>query len=371
VGIGGSMSDFNVLVLPGDGIGPEVTAQAQRVLDTIGAKWGHSFHYTIDDVGGIAIDKHGTPLRDETVSAAKRADAVLFGAVGGPKWDDAVVRPEAAIVGLRKALRLYSNLRPVKVIPGLENASPIKSERLVGVDIMIVRELTGGLYYGKPKRRWQTSSGRKGVDTLLYTEKEIDRIVRVGFELARGRRKKLTSVDKANVMESSRLWREIANEVSTDYPDVELEHQLADSCSMSLISEPTRYDVLVMENTFGDILSDEAAVLTASLGMLPSASLAGLPKVGSGSRRTVRGLYEPIHGSAPDIAGQGKANPIGTIVSAAFMLQYSFGLEHEAVAINAAVESALAEGLRTADLAQAGDQWVTSSEMTDAIIAGL
>ena len=363
------MATFSVLVLPGDGIGPEVTRAAQRVLDAVGAKWGHTFHYATDLIGGCAIDKFGVPLRDETVAAAKQADAVLFGAVGGPRWDNAKVRPEAAILGIRKALGLYANLRPVKVAPGMEGSSPVKDERVRGTDLVIIRELTGGLYYGKPKKRWTTKAGRKGVDTLLYTEREIARIVRVGFELARSRRRKLTSVDKANVLESSRVWREVAIEIGQEYPDVELEHQLVDSCAMLLVTQPTRFDVMVMGNMFGDILSDEAAVLSASLGMLPSASLAGLPEPAvGGRRRKVRGLYEPIHGTAPDIAGTGKANPIGTILSAAFMLEYSFGLADEAAAVTAAVEAALREGHRTADLVPPGAEYSTTEHMTSLVL---
>jgi 3-isopropylmalate dehydrogenase len=363
------MATFDVMVLPGDGIGPEVTHAAQQVLNAVGARWNHSFDYTTDVVGGGAIDAHGTPLRDETVEKARRAHAVLFGAVGGPKWDNEPVRPEAAILGLRKALGLYANIRPVKVFPGMENASPLKNDRVRGADMIILRELTGGLYYANPKKRWETKGGRRGVDTLLYTEKEIERILRVGFELARSRRGKLTSVDKANVLQSSRLWREIAIEVSRDYPDVELEHQLVDSCAMVLITRPTSFDVMVMENMFGDIISDEAAVLSASLGMLPSASLAGLPGLDSaGKPRRVKGLYEPSHGSAPDIAGQGKANPVGSILSAAFMLQYSFGLVEEASAVNAAVEQALNDGHRTADLVEPGTEFSTTQHMTDMIL---
>jgi 3-isopropylmalate dehydrogenase len=366
------MATFDVMVLPGDGIGPEVTGAAQQVLDAVAAKWKHTFRYETDVVGGGAIDAYGEPLRAETVAMAKKANAVLFGAVGGPKWDNATVRPEAAILGLRKALGLYANIRPVKVFPGMEEASPIKNERVRGTDLVIIRELTGGLYYATPKKRWETKAGRKGVDTLLYTEKEIERILRVGFELARSRRKKLTSVDKANVLQSSRLWREVAIEVSKDYPDVELEHQLVDSCAMLLVTQPTRFDVMVMGNMFGDILSDEAAVLSASLGMLPSASLAGLPGLdANGKPRKVRGLYEPSHGSAPDIAGQGKANPIGSILSVAFMLQYSFGLTEEAAAINAAVEAVLQAGHRTADLAAAGEESSTTQHMTDLVLAKL
>ncbi|MBL76015.1 MAG: 3-isopropylmalate dehydrogenase [Chloroflexi bacterium] len=366
------MATFNITVLPGDGIGPEVTDSSQQILDAVGARWKHNFHFETDVVGGTSIDIHGTPLRDETVKLAKKSDAVLFGAVGGPKWDNESVRPEAAILGLRKALGLYANIRPVKVFPGMEDSSPLKNDRVRGADMVILRELTGGLYYAKPKRRWQNKSGRKGVDTLLYAEKEIERIVRVGFELARSRRKKLTSVDKANVLQSSRLWREIVIEISKDYPDVELEHQLVDSCAMLLITRPTSFDVMVMENMFGDIISDEAAVLSASLGMLPSASLAGLPGVDSkGKPKKVRGLYEPSHGSAPDIAGQSKANPIGSILSTAFMLQYSFGLLEEASAVNSAVEKTLAQGFRTADLVGLDVEFSTTQHMTDKILENL
>ena len=365
------MGSFNILVLPGDGIGPEVTGAAQQVLDAVASKWRHTINYATDLVGGSAIDAYGTPLRDETVAAARSADAVLFGAVGGPKWDNADVRPEAAILGLRKGMGVYANIRPVKSYPGLEGSSPLRPEVVAGTDLIIVRELTGGVYYGKPKRRWTTSRGRRGVDTMLYTEKEIVRILRVGFELARGRRKKLTSVDKANVLESSRVWREIAIEMGEEYPDVELDHQLADSCAMLLIQKPTQYDVLVTANLFGDILSDEAAVLTASLGMLPSASLAGTPSGAGGRRRKMRGFYEPIHGSAPDIAGSGKANPIAAILSAGFMLEYSLGLHEEAAAVRTAVDTALADGHRTADLAPLGAEVSTTQHMTDVIIERL
>ncbi len=362
------MATFQILVLPGDGVGPEVTAAARRVLGVVASTWKHTFHYEQDLVGGSAIDAYGGPLRHETTLAARRSDAVLFGAVGGPRWDNAPVRPEAAILGLRKALGLFANLRPVRVFPGLEASSPLKDDRVAGADIVIVRELTGGLYFARPKRRWTTAQGRHGVDTLRYNEREMARILRVGFELARSRRGKLTSVDKANVLETGRLWREVATEVAGEYPDVEMEHALVDSCAMQLIATPTRFDVLVMENMFGDILSDEAAVLTASLGMLPSASLAGLPRAASGGRRRkVRGLYEPVHGSAPDIAGRGVANPIGAILSAALMLQHSFDLTQEAAAVNRAVEQALAAGLRTADIAAGGATALTTQQMTDAI----
>lgn len=362
------MGTFNIFVLPGDGVGPEVTSASKEVLDTVASRWEHTIAYSEDLVGGSAIDQYGEPLRPETLDKAKESDAILFGSVGGPKWDNAPIRPEAAILGLRKGLGLFANIRPVKVFPGMESSSPIKNERVKGTDLIILRELTGGLYFSKPKRRWSTKRGRRGVDTLLYTEQEIVRILRVGFELARGRRKKLTSVDKANVMETGRLWHAIADEIAKEYPDVHLEHALADSCAMSIVTNPTQFDVLVMENMFGDILSDEAAVLTASLGMLPSASLAALPQASGSRKRKVRGLYEPIHGTAPDIAGLGKANPIGSILSMSFMLRYSLGLVKEADAVDKAVEEALSDGLRTADLATPGEKALSTSEMTAAII---
>ena len=263
--------DFRIAVLPGDGVGPEVIAEAAKVMDAVGERFGHSFGVSYGTVGGAAIDQLGTPLPEETTAICKNADAVLFGAVGGPKWDDpqAKVRPEDGILAIRKSLGLFANLRPVKVFPAIINASPVKPHLLKGVDMLVVRELTGGLYFASPKRRWRTSRGRRSVDTLRYTEKEIERILRVGFELARGRRKLLTSVDKANVLESSRLWREIAIEVSEDYPDVELEHMFVDNASMQIIRSPAHFDVIVTENTFGDILTDEASVLAGSLGMLP------------------------------------------------------------------------------------------------------
>ena len=350
-------------------MGPEVVTAAREVLDAVMACSGHELYYSTDIVGGAAIDAYGEPLRKSTVEAAKRSDAVLFGAVGGPKWDSALVRPEAAILGLRRALGLFANIRPIRVLSGMEDASPLRTERVRGTDIVVLRELTGGLYFARPKRMWSTARGRRGVDTLRYTDREVERVVRVAFELARGRRRQVTSVDKANVLESSRLWRQVATEVAGDYPDVELRHALVDSCAMQLVANPTQFDVLVMENMFGDILSDEAAVLVASLGMLPSASLAGLPRA-SGRRRVSRGLYEPIHGTAPDIAGQGRANPIGAILSGAFMLRYSFGLEEEACRVEAAVEGALMAGLRTPDIASGG-QSVSTSEMTAAVVRHL
>lgn len=362
---------FTITMLPGDGIGPDVIAESVKVLEAVGARFGHEFAMNSGRIGGNAIDEFGTALPDDTVAQCREADAVLFGAVGGPKWDKlgATVRPEDGILAIRKSLGLFANLRPVKAYPALVNSSPLKPHLLKGVDMMIVRELTGGLYFGKPKKRWTTARGRRGVDTMKYTEQEIERIVRVGFELARGRRKLLTSADKFNVLESSRLWREVAIEVSEEYPDVELEHVLVDNLAMQLIRDPAHYDVIVAENTFGDIISDEAAVLSGSLGMLPSASLAGVPGEGGMGKGTVLGLYEPIHGSAPDIAGQGIANPIGTVLSMAMLLRHSLGLDAEAKAVEDSVEGVLAEGYRTPDIATDGAETVSTRELGD-VIAG-
>ena len=359
--------EFQVAVLPGDGIGPEVITEAAKVMDAVGRRFGHSFNTEYGRVGGNAIDDFGTPLPDQTVELCQRSDAILFGAVGGPKWDgpDRTVRPEDGILAIRKSLGLFANLRPVKVYEALINSSPIKPSVLEGVDMIVLRELTGGLYFAKPKRRWTTKTGRRGVDTLRYTEHEIERIVRVGFELAKSRSGHLTSVDKANVLESSRLWRQVTDEVHADYPDVELEHILVDAAAMALIRNPAHYDVIVAENMFGDILSDEAAVLSGSMGMQPSASLAGMP----GSSTDTVSLYEPIHGSAPDIAGQGIANPIGMVLSMAMMLRHSFGLDEEAQAVEDAVEGVLAEGYRTADIASDGGDLVGTEGM-GTVLAG-
>jgi 3-isopropylmalate dehydrogenase len=335
----------NIVLLPGDGIGPEVVNEARLVLEAVAAKFGHEFQFSSHLLGGCAIDATGTALPEATLAACKDAAAVLLGAVGGPKWDDpqSPVRPEQGLLAIRKGLGLYANLRPVKAIPSLANLSPLRPEKVAGVDFLVIRELTGGLYFGQPKGRTQTPEGERAVDTLVYTEQEIRRIVRLGFELARKRRKLLTSIDKANVLESSRLWRKIAIEVGKEYPDVKLEHQLVDSAAMRLITHAAQFDVIVTENMFGDILTDEAAVLAGSLGLLPSASL------GEGTL----GLYEPIHGSAPDIAGKGIANPTGTILSAAMLLRHSLGLEKEAAAVEAAVAATLDAGNLTADLGTA------------------
>ena len=361
--------NFSIAVLPGDGVGPEVVAEGIKVLEAVGRKFGHTFRFQEGLVGGIAIDAMGTALPEASLRIARGSDAVLFGAVGGPKWDDtrAKVRPEDGILGIRKALKLFANLRPVKIYQGLEEASPLKPEVLQGVDMVVIRELTGGLYYGRPKKRWQTRGGkRRGVDTMAYTEEEIKRVLRVGFELALGRRKKLASVDKANVLESSRLWRELAQEMEKEYPEVTVEHVLVDTVAMQMVRNPARYDVIVTENTFGDILTDEAAVLSGSMGMLASASLAESPQPG----KRAFGLYEPIHGTAPDIAGQEIANPLATILSASMMLRISLGAENEAQAVEAAVEGVLADGYRTPDIASPGATAVTTVEMGDRV-AGL
>ncbi len=351
---------FNLAVLPGDGVGPEVIAEGIRVLEAVGKRFGHEFNLHYGLVGGVAIDQFGVALTPETLQMCRQCDAVLLGAVGGPKWDDprAKVRPEDGLLALRKELGLFANLRPVKVLPMLIDSTTLKPEVIKGVDLVVVRELTGGLYFGKPKRQWQTSRGRRAVDTLAYSEQEIERILKVGFELARGRRKKLTSVDKANVLESSRLWRQIAIELSSQYPDVELEHMLVDAVAMRLVQRPAYFDVLVTGNMFGDILTDEASMLGGSMGMLPSASLAGIPR----GVKTF-GMYEPIHGSAPRRAGQNLANPIATILSCAMMLRYSFGLESEATIIEKAVNDVLEAGYRTYDIMEEGKTRVGTREM--------
>jgi len=345
---------YQVLCLPGDGVGPEVLREAVATLEVIAAARPVRFEWSEAHIGGAAIDAHGTSLRDEDADLAAQSDSVLLGAVGGPKWDSVApeIRPEAGLLRLRQKLGLFANLRPIKVFDALVDASPVKPEIVRGTDMLIVRELTGGLYFGKPSEVRESERGRDAIDTLVYSEVEIERLINLGFELAKNRRNKVTSVDKANVMSSSRLWRTIANEVAEHHPDVELEHALVDSSAMRLILKPTDYDVLVMENMFGDILSDEAAVLAGSLGMLPSASLSGKPPAREGTAAVQFGMYEPIHGSAPDIAGKDVANPCGAILSAAMMLRISFGLEREAAAIEQAVNSALESGIRTRDIAR-------------------
>ena len=358
---------YEIAVLPGDGVGPEVVTEAVKVLKSVGGKSGHEFTLRYGDIGGASIDKHGVSLTGDTLKMCKRCQAVLLGAVGGPKWDNplAKVRPEDGLLELRKSLGLFANLRPVKVMPMLVDSTSLKPAIIEGVDMVVVRELTGGLYFGKPKRQWRTAKGRRAVDTMAYSEAEIERILRAGFELARTRRKKLTSVDKANVLESSRLWRQIAIDMAPQYPDVELEHQLVDACAMRLIQNPVQFDVIVTENTFGDILTDEASMLAGSLGMLPSASIAGVPQSG----RMIFGLYEPIHGSSPRRAGQDMANPIATILSASMMLRYSLALVSEAEMVERAIESVLDSGYRTYDIMSEGSMKVGTSQMGDLISA--
>ena len=345
----------NVAVFAGDGIGPEVMAEAVEVLKLIGPRFDLDFTFEPALAGGCSIDEHGQALTDSALRVAQAGDAVLLGAVGGPKWDDpkAQVRPEQAILGLRKELGLFANLRPVQVNRHLVHASTLKPEVLDGVDLMVVRELTGGVYYGRPSERRDGQAGREAVDTIFYTEAEVERLLRVSFDLARKRRKKLTSVDKANIMATSRMWREVANEVARDYPDVEYEDVLVDAMSMHLIRRPGDFDVIAAENMFGDILTDEASMLVGSMGLLPSASL------GEGSK----GLFEPIHGTAPDIAGQDKANPLAMILSTALMLRLSFGAEEAATAIEDAVDQVLANGYRTPDIAQPECRLVGCKEM--------
>lgn len=352
-----------ITLLPGDGIGPEVIAEAVKVLNAVGQKFGHTFEFTEALAGGIAIDQTGDPLPEESLEACRQADAVLLGAVGGPKWSDpkAKVRPEQGLLKLRKELGLFANVRPVKIYPALADASTLKREVIENVDMVIIRELTGGLYFGQPQGRQDNEQGRAALDTMYYTEAEIGRLMRVAFDLARQRRKKVTSVDKANVLASSRLWREVATEVAAEYPDVEYEDILVDACSMYLIRNPADFDVIATENMFGDILSDEASMLAGSMGMLPSASLA----------EGKFGLYEPIHGSAPDIAGQGIANPLATILSAAMMLRTTFDLPDEAAAVEAAVDAVLAAGHRSPDLAGPGEPTVGTEEMGNLVVANL
>ncbi len=342
---------YRIALIPGDGVGPEVVAGAVSVLEATGRRFGFDFEWQELVVGGAAIDAYGTACRPEDVETCRSTDAVLLGAVGGPKWDDpdASVRPEQALFALRGGLGLFANLRPITVFPQLIDASPLKPELLDGVDCLIVRELTSGIYFGKPSGPEAAADGsRAAVDTLRYTEAEIRRIVTLAFDLARTRRKKVTQVDKANVMSTSRLWRKVTEEIHADYPDVVLDHRLVDSAAMVLARWPAGFDVLVTENLFGDILSDEAAVIAGSLGMLPSASL-GTTETAHGRH----GLYEPIHGSAPDIAGQDVANPLGTILSAAMLLRWSLGQHEAAAAVEAAVTAALDDGYRTRDLLSA------------------
>jgi 3-isopropylmalate dehydrogenase len=379
---------LTIAVLPGDGIGPEVVAEGARVLRAVAERWEHAIELREGLIGGSALDARGTPLPPETVELCKSADAVLLGAVGGPRWDnpDARQRPEQGLLGLRRELQVYANLRPVTVHPSLAAASPLRAERLEGVDLLFVRELTGGMYFGD-KRREKVPGGERAVDECVYTTFEIERVTRVAAQLARTRRRKLTSVDKANVLETSRLWRSTVTRVlREEFPDVALDHLLVDACAMQLLRDPRGFDVIVTENMFGDILTDEASMLAGSLGVLPSASL-GDDAAGDGERsvsvgddapkrngkrlRVRRGLYEPIHGSAPDIAGRGIANPIGTILSVAMMLRHSFGLEEEARAVEKAVAETIDEGLVTADIAPDGAMSHSTVDVGRAVAAAL
>jgi 3-isopropylmalate dehydrogenase len=353
-----------ILLLPGDGIGPEVVAEAVRVLDAVATRRGHHLSFTERLMGGCSIDRFGVALTDEVLADCRASDAVLLGAVGGPKWDDpqAKVRPEQGLLALRKGLAVYANLRPVKVRSPLIDVSPLKKERIEGVDLLVVRELTGGLYFAQPKERGITPEGHeRAVDTLEYYDYEVQRVADLAFRLALDRRRKVTSVDKANILESSRLWRQVVVTVAAKYPGVTLEHLLVDTASMRLLTHPKNFDVIVTDNMFGDILTDEASVLAGSMGMLPSASLGA-----SGP-----GLYEPIHGTAPDIAGKGIANPLGAILSGAMLLRYSLGLPVEAEAVERAVDRVLEKGYRTADLATEGVQPISTKEMTECTLREL
>jgi 3-isopropylmalate dehydrogenase len=352
-----------IAILPGDGIGPEVCDAATKVLAEISRLYNHEFEFMYGDLGGIAIDSSGTPLPEETLSICKQSDAVLLGAVGGPKWDTLPgdKRPEKGLLGLRKELDLFANLRPVTIYDSLAEASPLKDEIIEGVDLVIVRELTGGLYFGEPRERRGEGEEELAVDTLLYSRKEIERIVRKGFEFAKVRGGALTSVDKANVLESSRLWREVVDEVAKEYPDIPYSHMLVDNAAMQLIRSPKQFDVIVTENMFGDILSDEASMITGSLGMLPSASLS----------QDGPGLFEPIHGSAPDIAGKGIANPLATLSSVVMMLTYAFQMTDEANALSEAINDVLEKGYRTADLTQDSSTALSTVEMTEKVIDAL
>ncbi|NMT63733.1 3-isopropylmalate dehydrogenase [Marinobacter orientalis] len=354
----------SILMLPGDGIGPEIVAEAEKVLHRINEKFDLGLHFQSGLVGGAAIDETDTPLPDDTLDKARKADAILLGAVGGPQWDSRPMasRPEKGLLGLRSNLELFANLRPAILYPQLASASSLKPEVVSGLDIMIVRELTGGIYFGQPRGVRELENGeRQGYNTYAYTESEIRRIGRVAFETAQQRGKKLCSVDKANVLEVTVLWREIMEDLRREYPDVALSHMYVDNAAMQLVRAPKQFDVIVTGNMFGDILSDEAAMLTGSIGMLPSASL----------NSEKQGMYEPCHGSAPDIAGQGIANPLATILSGAMMLRYSLGEEKAAEAIEAAVSKVLDQGLRTADIMSPEGRKVSTREMGDAVLAAL
>jgi len=359
--------NLNILVLPGDGIGEEVTREAVRVLQHVARKHRHTLQLREGLLGGVAIHRTGTPLPDETVRLAVEADATLLGAVGLPEFDTAPPerRPEKGLLGIRKALGVFANLRPVRAYRALLDSSPLKNALVEGTDMIIVRELTGGIYYGTPRGISGAGAEERAVNSMVYTRPEIERVARMAFTLARGRRRKVASVDKSNVLENSQLWRRVVTEIAAEFPEVALEHILVDNCAMQLILNPRRFDIVLTENMFGDILSDEGAVLAGSIGMLPSASIGARKPSGAWV-----GLYEPVHGSAPDIAGQNKANPLGAIGSVAAMLEYSFGLKEEAAAINAAVEAVLDSGRVTADLKPAGAP-ATTSQVGDAVIEAL
>ncbi len=352
-----------IVLLPGDGIGPEVTREARKVLEAACARRGRKLEFAEELIGGVSLDAHGTPLHDQVVKLARQSRAVLLGAVGGPKWDAAPVerRPEKGLLRIRKELGLFANLRPASVFPALAGASTLRPEVVEGIDLLVVRELTGGLYFGEPRGRALVEGKREARNTMVYDEVEIARISRVAFEAARGRRRHVTHVHKANVLEVSQLWVEVVEEIARAYPDVELTHQLVDSCAMLLVRDPRRFDVMLTENLFGDILSDEAAMTTGSLGMLPSASL------GEGGM----GLYEPVHGSAPDIAGKDLANPLAAILSAAMLCEHSLGAKEIAADIRGAVASVLDAGHRTADLVPPGQAHVGCKKMGALVLAGL
>lgn len=348
--------DYKIALIKGDGIGPDIVEQAVYVLDKIGEKYGHSFHYKEALAGGAALDSTGVPLPEETLKLCLESDSVFLGALGGPKWDHlpGELRPEKALLGLRGELGLFANIRPAIMYNELSDACPLKPEVIgnSGLDLVVIRELTGGIYFGERGSK-ETKLGAAAYDTMQYSEREVRRIAKVAFDIALKRNKKVTSVDKANILDSSRLWRRVVEEVAKDYPEVELNHLYVDNCAMQLVINPQQFDVILTENMFGDILSDEASMITGSIGMLPSASLG----------ETKLGMYEPIHGSAPDIAGQDKANPIATILSAAMMLRYSFGLEKEALSIENAVEKVLKEGYRTGDIYTEGKKLIGTKEM--------
>ena len=361
-----SAQPIDLVLLPGDGVGPEIMTAAQVVLAAVRTTFDLDVRTETALIGGAAIDAYGTALRDQDLDRCARADGVLLGAVGGPRWDNpaAKVRPEQGLLKLRKGLGLYANLRPVKVMPALVDSAPIKSEVLAGVDLLVVRELTGGVYFGRPRRSWRERRGRAALDTLIYREHEVERICRLAFELARERTSKLTSVDKANVLDTSLLWRSVVSEMAPAYAGVDLEHVLIDSMTMHLIREPARFDVVVTENMFGDILTDEASVLASSIGLLPSASI-GATRSPHDRRR--RGVYEPIHGSAPALAGKGIANPVGTILSLAMLFRISLGLEEPAALIEGSVAAAIDAGIRTTDIAAAWIAPVSTAEFGAAV----